>query len=163
MTAIALIRKLVLRPRARGAITGYAIACTWPAIGDPETVSEPLGFIPSRPMLCPADILTSAASGSLAALDVGVCSPGAAGAGLDCCSAMVRRKQQAYEPFLGELRERGVRYQPWIWSCYGRAHVDALEALQGLARAAPGIHVALRYQVHCHMPELHTAPTKEKR
>ena len=136
MTAIALRRKLVLRPRARGAITGYAIACTWPAIGDPETVSEPLGFIPSRPMLCPADILTSAASGSLAALDVGVCSPGAAGAGLDCCSAMVRRKQQAYEPFLGELRERGVRYQPWIWSCYGRAHVDALEALQGLARTA---------------------------
>ena len=30
-------------------------------------------------------------------------------------------------------------------------------------RTAPGIHVALRYQVHCHMPELHTAPTKEKR
>ena len=41
------------------------------ALGDPETVSEPLGLIPSRPSLRPADILTSAATGSLAALDVG--------------------------------------------------------------------------------------------
>ena len=106
------------------------------ALGDPEAAPEPLGLIPSRPLLRPADIFTSAAHGSLAALDVGVCSPEAAGAGLDCCAAMVRRKQQAYAPFFGELRQRGVRYQPMVWSSYGRAHVEAEDTLQGLARAA---------------------------
>jgi len=106
------------------------------ALGDPEAAPEPLGLIPSRPLLRPADIFTSAAHGSLAALDVGVCSPEAAGAGLDCCAAMVHRKQQTYAPFFGELRQRGVRYQPMVWSSYGRAHVDAEDTLQGLARAA---------------------------
>ena len=106
------------------------------ALGDPETVSEPLGLIPSRPSLRPADILTSAATGSLAALDVGVCSPEASGAGLDCCAAMYRRKRQTYAPFEDELRQGGLRYQPLVWSCYGRAHVEAVDTLQGLARTA---------------------------
>ncbi len=58
------------------------------SLGDPEAAPEPLGLIPSCPSLRPADILTSAATGSLAALDIGVCSPEAAGAGLDCCAAI---------------------------------------------------------------------------
>ena len=105
-------------------------------LGDPEAAHEPAGLIPSRPSLRPADIFTSAAHGSLAALDIGVCSPEAAGAGLDCCAAMARRKQRTYAPFATELRQRGVRYQPLVWSSYGRAHVETLDTLQSLARAA---------------------------
>ena len=106
------------------------------ALGDPEAAHEPAGLIPSRPSLRPADIFTSAAHGSLAALDIGVCSPEAAGAGLDCCAAMAQRKRQTYEPYFGELRQRGVRYQPVVWSSCGRAHVEALDTLRDLARAA---------------------------
>ena len=54
------------------------------SLADPESVPEPVNLIPSRPLLRPADILTSAVSGSLVALDVGVCSPEASGSGSDC-------------------------------------------------------------------------------
>ena len=49
---------------------------------------------------------------------------------------MDRRKRKTYEPYHGELRQRGVRYQPMVWSCYGRAHVEAGDIMQALARAA---------------------------
>ena len=56
---------------------------------DPSAELEPLGLISSHPTLRLADILTSAAlPGRLAALDVGVASPDAAGAGADCTISM---------------------------------------------------------------------------
>ena len=46
---------------------------------------EPMGLVPSRPTLRPADVLSGAFhNGRLAAVDVGVISPSAAGAGADC-------------------------------------------------------------------------------
>ena len=58
-------------------------------LGDPCSVCEPPGLVPSRPGLRPADILSSAAFARQAALDVGVASPDAAGAGDDACAALV--------------------------------------------------------------------------
>ena len=61
---------------------------------DPSAEIEPLGLIPSRPTLRPADVFTSAAlPGRLAALDVGVASPHAACAGGDCTESMVTTKR----------------------------------------------------------------------
>ena len=49
---------------------------------------------------------------------------------------MYRRKRQSSAPFVDELRLGGLRHQPLVWSCYGRAHVEPLDTLQGLARTA---------------------------
>jgi len=106
------------------------------ALGDPESSTEPVGLAPSCPTLRPADVLTSATSCGLAALDIGVCSPEAAGAGLDCCEAMYRRKLAHYRQVLPELQASGIRYMPMVWSCHGRAHPEAMNTLQLLARTA---------------------------
>lgn len=58
------------------------------------------------------------------------------GAGLDCCAAMHHRKLRVYSAFTAELRQRGIRYQPLVWSCYGRALADVVAVLQSLAGAA---------------------------
>ena len=71
----------------RDALHSAACAC------DPTAEIEPLGLVTSHPTLRPADVLTSAASGRLAALDVGVASPDAAGAGVDCTESMVLSKR----------------------------------------------------------------------
>ena len=62
----------------------------------------------------PADILTSAAlPGCWAALDVGVTSPEAGGAGVDCCVAMHRSMRHAYVAHVHELEVvQGVVYRP---------------------------------------------------
>ena len=79
------------RPRTRlcqhvtghNAAHGQLHAAAWAC--DPNAELEPLGLITSHPMLRLADVLTSAALlGRLAALDVGVTSPDAASAGIDC-------------------------------------------------------------------------------
>ena len=46
-------------------------------LGDPGASREPLGLIPSRPLLRPADMITSAVSHGLVGLVVGVAAPGA--------------------------------------------------------------------------------------
>ena len=48
----------------------------------------------------------------LAALDVGICSPEATGAGSDCCEAMRARKARELRPYEAELRRVGVEYRP---------------------------------------------------
>ena len=94
-----------------------------------------LTLIPSHPTLRPADILTSAAlPGRLAALDVGVASPDAAGAGVDCTVSMCIRKRTVYAPYLPELHNEGIEYAPMVWSAYGRPHPDASRVLLTLAR-----------------------------
>ena len=116
-------------PTVSLATTRYAMSCmplpSCPT-SDPSAELEPLGLVTSHPSLRPADILTSAAlPGRLAALDVGVSSPDAAGAGDDCTHAMVVEKRRTYAPHLEALRRAGIQYQPMVWSSYGRAHVDA--------------------------------------
>ena len=41
-----------------------------------------------------------------------------------------------YAPYDAELRQGGVRYQPMVWSSWGRAHLETQDTLQSLARAA---------------------------
>ena len=96
-------------------------------LADPTAAVETLGLIPSAPALRPADILTSAAlPGRMAALDIGVTSPDAAGAGDGCCDAMYNRKRADYAAHLPDLEVRvGIAYRPMVWSAFGRAHPEA--------------------------------------
>ncbi len=102
-----------------------------------DTAAEtgPEGLIASRPHLRPADVLTGAFhNGHLAAVDVGVISPSAAGAGLDCVVTMAQRKLERMQPFADELEAFGIQYQPFAISCWGRMHPAALQMLGRLAR-----------------------------
>ena len=104
-----------------------------------DSTSEPevLGLISSAPDLRPADILTSALGGShMTALDVGISSPDAVGAGDDCTVTMRRRKLRRYEPFERELQDHQIAYRPVVWSCYGREHSDTTSVLIAIARRA---------------------------
>ena len=107
-------------------------------LADPSAAAETAGLIPSAPALRPADILTSAAlPGRLAALDIGVTSPDAAGAGDDCCDAMQRRKRKQYQRHLHELEVvQDTAYRPMVWSAFGRAHPDAQVMLAAMAAQA---------------------------
>ena len=101
--------------------------------------SRPIGHrsrkIPSAPTLRPADILTSATSqGRAAALDVGITSPEASAAGVDCTASMVARKTSNYAPYAHELRRQNVDYKPIVWSAYGRPHGDATKFITQLCR-----------------------------
>jgi len=102
---------------------------------DSRTESEPGGLIPSHPRLRPADILTGALhNGRLAAVDVGVICPSAAGAGFDCVSTMEQRKRERLEPFRQEMEAEGVEYHPFAVSCWGRLHPSAAQMLVCLSR-----------------------------
>jgi len=102
---------------------------------DSAAETEPEGLIPSHPRLRPADVLTGAFhNGRLAAVDVGVISPSAAGAGLDCVVTMDQRKRERLGPFIGEMEAAGVEYHPFVISCWGRFHADAEQMLQRLAK-----------------------------
>jgi hypothetical protein len=104
---------------------------------DPSAETEPLGLIHSQPMLRPADILTSAAgSGRLAALDVGIVAPEARGAGGNCVAAMHATKLARYAPYQEELERANVKYEPMVWSAYGRPHANTLRIIQQLAKRA---------------------------
>ena len=96
-----------------------------------------LGLIASAPGDRPADVLTSALTMGLdTALDIGIASPDAAGAGADCAESMRRRKANRYAPHAHELAASRVVYRPLIWSCYGREHPDTSAALLAIARRA---------------------------
>ena len=106
-------------------------------LGDPNATAEVLELIPSNPALRLADVYTEAAfPGSRAALDVGVCSPDASGAGDDCCEAMWRRKRETYAEYLEELAAQGIRYEPMVFSCFGRIHHNCAVTLERLAQQA---------------------------
>ena len=86
-------------------------------------------------LLRPADVLSSVTlPGRLAAMDVGVASPHASGAGADCTQSMVTSKKAHYARFFDELRRGGVTYLPVVWSAYGRPHPDATRVLLTIAR-----------------------------
>ena len=107
-------------------------------LADPTAAVESIGLIPSAPALRPADILTSAAlPGRMAALDIGVTNPDAAGAGDDCCDAMYNKKRADYAAYLPELEVRvGIAYRPMVWSASGRTHPEAEAMLRSMATLA---------------------------
>ena len=114
------------------------------SLADPSALLELLGVIPSVPNVRPADILcTAAIPGCTTALDVGIASPDAIGAGPDCCEAVFKRKVATYASHEQELAARGVRYLPFAISCYGRLHPEAIIVVSRLAAAAARRHSAL--------------------
>ena len=101
---------------------------------DATAEPEVLGLVASAPGVRPADILTSAlASGLDTALDVGVASPFAQGAGEDCAETYRRRKLARYAPFAPQLADEGVVYRPLIWTSFGREHAETSSALLRIA------------------------------
>ncbi len=120
---------------------------------DPSAETEVTGLIPEAPSLRPADIFTMAAiPGCQAALDIGICSPDACGAGADCCESMFQSKMGTYREHLDGLASRNVRYKPLIFSCFGRPHPESHDTLEGIAKQA-----ARRHGVADHRPILKRA------
>ena len=106
-------------------------------LADASAEPEVVGLIASAPGLRPADLSTTAlAMNCDTALDIGIASPDAAGAGPDCTESMRRRKLTRYGRFLQELLATHVIYRPLIWSCYGREHADTTAVITAIARRA---------------------------
>ena len=90
-------------------------------LADQRATTEVPEFIPSRPALRPSDrYIAAAPPGSRAALDIGICSPDASNAGLDCCESTSQRKNKKYARYFGEMTQQNLRYKPVVMSCYGR-------------------------------------------
>ena len=108
------------------------------AAADPGTVVEPLGLVPSKPDLRPADVLSRAGrEQGLVAGDIGIASPEAGGAGLDCVEAMRLDKLAHYgDAVCAELQDQGIAYTPLIISAYGRRSRVLSELLRAAALRA---------------------------
>ena len=106
------------------------------SLADGSACAEPRGLIASRPALRPADVLTTAAFGRGAALDVSIVSPDAGGAGADPCVSSVRMKKDKYAAVLEELLEAGFDYRPVTWSCWGRPDAASTAVIHSMAVAA---------------------------
>jgi len=101
---------------------------------DSTTETEPEDLIPSHPRLHPADILTGGFyNGRLAAVDVGVIRPAAAGAGPDCAATLDERKHDRMSAFTRDLEAAGINYKPFAGSCWARLHPSAELMLANLA------------------------------
>ena len=106
-------------------------------LADNTATTEVPELIPSAPALRPADIYTDGAlPGTKAALDIGICSPDATNAGLDCCESMWDRKRARYEEYFEEMAANNLRYVPVVLSCYGRLHPEAADTLERIALQA---------------------------
>ena len=106
-------------------------------LADPSAETEVLNLFPDAPTLRPADIFTTAAlPGRMAALDIGICSPDACGAGIDCCDSMHENKIKKYSDHL--IGRAGVDfiYCPLVFSCYGRVHPECMSILRCIAQGA---------------------------
>ena len=115
---------------------------------DASAEKEPVGLIPSHPLLRPADVLTSATSdGRLSAMDVGICSPDSGTAGEDCTESMRQRKLNDYRPHLRVLEAQGIVYTPMVWSCYGRPHRATYDALKTICQRASRRRAHVKWEV----------------
>ena len=94
---------------------------------------EPAGLIPGTD-LRPADILTGALDNGLVALDIGIASPDAQGAGDDCLQTMLDKKLSKCEEQRPVLDRQNIIYRPMPFSCYGRLHSDTTAILRTLAK-----------------------------
>jgi hypothetical protein len=110
-------------------------------LADPIAYAEAAGLIPSRPTLRPADMFSAAALPvGQAALDIGIMSPHALGAGSDCCEAMHAKRIECYAMQFDELSMQGVRYRPLAMSCYGRLHPETARVLVDVCQKAVRRH-----------------------
>ena len=117
-------------------------------LADTSACAEVLGLIPSAPALCPADIFSATAvPGCRAALDIGIMSPDATGAGTDCCRAIFEKKCKDYSKYRQELADDQVEYIPLAFSSYGRIHPTSLAILENIARRAALRHGYRDHQV----------------
>ena len=83
-------------------------------IADASASIEVPELIASAPGLRPADIFTTAAlPGGQAALDIGICSPDATGAGTDCCETMWQRKTWHYGRISSSSEGSASSTSPW--------------------------------------------------
>ena len=106
-------------------------------LADPCAETEVHNLFPDAPTLRPADIFTIAAlPGRMAALDIGICSPDACGAGADCCDSMHDKKIHKYREFLNGRQGDDFIYCPLVFSCYGRIHPECVSILRNLAQGA---------------------------
>jgi len=80
---------------------------------DPTAETEVPNLIPGTG-LRPADILTQALGNFHTALDVGITSPDALYAGLDCPESMVLRKIEHYAPYQSILERQNIDYAPLV-------------------------------------------------
>ena len=117
---------------------------------DPQAELEAKNIVPSRPGDRPADVLT-AASGCLAALDVGVTSPASAW-GADAAEKMWERKRGERAGIERELLDQGITYMPVVFTCFGRMHPEAVRILNSIgaraARRRGWAVAAVRRQLH---------------
>ena len=67
---------------------------------------------------------------------MGIVAPGASGSGSDCTAAMHRTKLNRYANYTHELEQENIKYEPMVWSAYGRPHPNAKLILQKLAKKA---------------------------
>ena len=72
----------------------------------------------------------------MAALDIGICSPDACGAGEDCCDSMHDTKLKRYKEFLDGRFGPDFIYCPLIFSCYGRVHPESMAILRNISQGA---------------------------
>jgi len=113
---------------------------------DAAAETEPEGLVASYPLLRPADILTGAFHhGRLAAMDVGIISPTARGAGHDSVETMHRRKSERMEIHADELASANVEYHPFAVTCWGRLHPEAAAMLTRLAKRMARRNGSLAY------------------
>ena len=84
--------------------------------------------------LRPADILTQATGNGFTSLDVGITSPDARYAGIDCTESMVQRKLAHYRPHSTALEQQNINYLPLIFSSYGRPNARAVTTLRTLSK-----------------------------
>ena len=104
---------------------------------DPATDIEVPGLCPRAPTLRPADVLTRAFHPTLVvAADVGVRAPHAADAGDNPLDDMRIDKLQKYEDHREDLAVQGIKYEPVIFSAYGRRHPKATDMIKFAASRA---------------------------
>ena len=70
------------------------------------------------------------------AADVGLRAPHAATAGLDPLGNMRVEKIEKYDPHREDLAAQGIRYEPIIFSAYGRRHPQTTDMLKFAASRA---------------------------
>ena len=119
-------------------------------MADAGTGTEPPELVPSGPNLRPADTLRASTVDGFLACDVGIASPEASGAGLDCVESMRARKlERCDERVLMEFEEENVRYTPLVLSCYGRRSSVLTSFSRAAARQAAGHAMDPRLSLWC--------------
>ena len=65
---------------------------------------------------------------------MGIAAPEASGAGMDCTISMHLAKEARYAPYAAELERENIKYQPLVWSAFGRPHSQTTLVLNRLAQ-----------------------------